>query len=320
MSRTNITFEMASRLSCTHLRILLNTICRKPGFNSLRTPLNHGAEQASNETLKQTQQRNWSNASQGGQSALKEHCAVLHYETASTMQQPRGEHRGTIKDCKIAGATTWQGQGNQIIHSPQYTTLAPTKTWAGSVYNTCYHENLSGNCIQHLLPRKLEREGYTTLATTITYEGSACSTLKQENYRGQCIEHLQTRKRMRAVHTAPANMNTWGQCGQHLQTWTLEGSAYSTCKHENLRGPWIQHLQTRKLRAVHRAPANTKTYVGSAYSSCKPDNLSERPLLKEQTSACSYDCTKGFINLSHQRFMKLNWVSCKWSTEKNGPP
>ena len=45
-------------LSCTRLRILLNTICRKPGFNSLRTPLNHGTEQASNETLKQTQQRN----------------------------------------------------------------------------------------------------------------------------------------------------------------------------------------------------------------------------------------------------------------------
>ena len=45
-------------LSCTRLRILLNTICRKPGFNSLRTPLHHGAEQASNETLKQTQQRN----------------------------------------------------------------------------------------------------------------------------------------------------------------------------------------------------------------------------------------------------------------------
>ena len=45
-------------VSCTRLRILLNTICRKPGFNSLRTPLNHGAEQASNETLKQTQQRN----------------------------------------------------------------------------------------------------------------------------------------------------------------------------------------------------------------------------------------------------------------------
>ena len=44
--------------SCTRLRILLNTICRKPGINSLRTPLNHGAEQASNETLKQTQQRN----------------------------------------------------------------------------------------------------------------------------------------------------------------------------------------------------------------------------------------------------------------------
>jgi len=50
--------------------------------------------------------------SQGGQTALKEHLAVLHSETASTTQQPRGEHRGTIKDCKIAGATTWQGQGN----------------------------------------------------------------------------------------------------------------------------------------------------------------------------------------------------------------
>ena len=44
---------------------------------------------------------------------LKEHFAVLHYETASTTQQPRDEHRGTIKDCKIAGATTWQGRGNQ---------------------------------------------------------------------------------------------------------------------------------------------------------------------------------------------------------------
>ena len=40
------------KLSCTRLRILLNTICRKPGFNSLRTPLSHGAKQASNETLK----------------------------------------------------------------------------------------------------------------------------------------------------------------------------------------------------------------------------------------------------------------------------
>jgi len=36
----------------------------------------------------------------------------LHYETASTTQQPRGEHRGTVKDCKIAGATTWQRQSN----------------------------------------------------------------------------------------------------------------------------------------------------------------------------------------------------------------
>ena len=107
-----VSFE---RVSCTRLRILLNTICRKPGFNSLRTPLNHGAEQASNETLKQTQQRNWSNASQGGQTALKGHVAVLHYETASTTQQPRGEHRGTIKDCKIAGATTWQRQSNHTF-------------------------------------------------------------------------------------------------------------------------------------------------------------------------------------------------------------
>ena len=65
--------------------------------------------------LKQTQQRNWSNASHGGQTALKEHLAVLHSETVSTTQQPRGEHRGTIKDCKIAGATTWQRQGNHMF-------------------------------------------------------------------------------------------------------------------------------------------------------------------------------------------------------------
>ena len=50
-----------------------------------------------------------------GQTALKEHLAVLHSETAGTTQQPRGEHRGTIKDCKIAGATTWQGQGNHTF-------------------------------------------------------------------------------------------------------------------------------------------------------------------------------------------------------------
>jgi len=49
------------------------------------------------------------------QTALKEYVAVLHYETASTTQQPRGEHRGTIKDCKIAGATTWQRQGNHTF-------------------------------------------------------------------------------------------------------------------------------------------------------------------------------------------------------------
>ena len=110
-------------LSCTRLRILLNTICRKPGFNSLRTLLDHGAEQTSNETLKQTQQCNWSNASQGGQTALKEHLAILHSETASTPQQPQGEHRGTIKGCKIAGATMWQGQGN---HTFTTVTILPT--------------------------------------------------------------------------------------------------------------------------------------------------------------------------------------------------
>jgi len=52
---------------------------------------------------------------QDGQAALKEHFAVLHYETASTTQQPRDEHKGTIKDCKIAGATTWQGQCNHTF-------------------------------------------------------------------------------------------------------------------------------------------------------------------------------------------------------------
>ena len=63
-----------------------------------------------------------SKASQGGQTALKEHVAVLHYETASTTQQPRGEHRGTIKDCKIAGDTTWQRKSNHT-----FTTILPAK-------------------------------------------------------------------------------------------------------------------------------------------------------------------------------------------------
>jgi len=44
----------------------------------------------------------------------------LHYETASTTQQPRAEHRGTIKDCKIADATTWQGQGNHKFTTETY--------------------------------------------------------------------------------------------------------------------------------------------------------------------------------------------------------
>jgi len=37
------------QVSCTRLRIRLNTISGKPGFTSLKTPLNHGAEQASND-------------------------------------------------------------------------------------------------------------------------------------------------------------------------------------------------------------------------------------------------------------------------------
>ena len=36
-------------MSCTRLRIRLSTISGKPGFNLLKTPLNHGAEQASND-------------------------------------------------------------------------------------------------------------------------------------------------------------------------------------------------------------------------------------------------------------------------------
>jgi len=36
-------------VSCIRLRIRLNTISGKAGFNSLKTPLNDGAEQASND-------------------------------------------------------------------------------------------------------------------------------------------------------------------------------------------------------------------------------------------------------------------------------
>ena len=135
-------------LSCNRLRILLNTICRKPGFNSLRTPLNHGAEQASNKTLKQTQQRNWSNASQGGQTALKEHVAVLHNETASTTQQPRGENRGTLKDCKIAGATTWQRQSNHTFTTSTIKnlySLCSFISWVGRVHMLMKRGTNSGN-------------------------------------------------------------------------------------------------------------------------------------------------------------------------------
>ena len=164
-------------MSCTRPRILLNTICRKSGFNSLRRPLNHGAEQASNETLKQTQQRNWSNASQGGQTALKEHFAVLHYDTTSTTQQPRGEHRGTIKDCKIAGATTWQGQGNHTfttvgicvivcIQKPLHhflQTFLPLRM-SNIVFrdSSLYPEQLSLFCLLWLISASVDRSGCIT--------------------------------------------------------------------------------------------------------------------------------------------------------------
>ena len=48
--------DEGSALSCTRLRIPLNTICGKLGFNSLKTPLNHGAsytKDARKETLTQ---------------------------------------------------------------------------------------------------------------------------------------------------------------------------------------------------------------------------------------------------------------------------
>ena len=90
------------RLSCTRLRILLNTTCRKPGFNSLRTPLNHGAEQASNEILKPTQQRNWSKCFPGRASCTKRTlCSIAlrdrkHNATAAGRTQG---HNG-LQDCR----------------------------------------------------------------------------------------------------------------------------------------------------------------------------------------------------------------------------
>ena len=107
-------------MSCTRLRIRLNTICGKPGFNSLKTPLNHGAsytKDASKET-ETTQQRNLSNASQDRQAAQKEHFAVMQFETASTTRQPRGEHRGTTKGLQDCG----RHYVTRTIHSPHRVT------------------------------------------------------------------------------------------------------------------------------------------------------------------------------------------------------
>jgi len=110
-------------VSCTRLRILLNTICRKPGFNSLRTPPNHGGEQASNETLKQTQQRNWSKCFPGRANCTKRTLCSIALQDRKHNATAAGRTQGHIyKDCKIAGATTWQGQGNHA-----FTTILPAK-------------------------------------------------------------------------------------------------------------------------------------------------------------------------------------------------
>ena len=88
--------------------------------------------------------------SQGGQTALKEHLAVLHSETASTTQQPRGEYRGTInKDCKIAGATMWQGQGNHTFTTTwlEYLLLAPLFSHVKHFLNS-YFWVISGKFLQ----------------------------------------------------------------------------------------------------------------------------------------------------------------------------
>ena len=109
-----------AELSCTGLRIPLNTICEKPGFNSLNTPLNHGASYTIDASKETQKQRNLSNASQDRQAALKEHFAVMQYRTASTTRQPRGEHRGTIKALQDCG----RHYVTRTIHSPQSSPLS----------------------------------------------------------------------------------------------------------------------------------------------------------------------------------------------------
>ena len=125
-----------------------------------------------------------------------------------------------------------------------YTTLANMKTRAGSVYNTCEHENLSEQSLQHLQTRTLEGSAYSTCkhehlravrtapANTKTYVGSACSNCKHKNVSGQCIQPL--RKLGRAEPTAPANTNA------------------KTSRHENFGGQCI-----RRLLMEQQAPAVT---------------------------------------------------------------
>jgi len=80
------------------------------------------------------------NASQGGQTALKEHLAVLHSETASTTQQPRGQHRGTIAQLRIARLQApLRGKDKVIIHSP-HSTMPTTYliiTWTKKISECC---------------------------------------------------------------------------------------------------------------------------------------------------------------------------------------
>ena len=126
-----------------------------------------------------------------------------------------------------------------------YTTLATTKTRAGSVYNTCYHDNLRRQRMQHLQKRKLERAVHTTPANMKTWASSAYSSCKHEH--------------LRAVHTAPANTKTWAR------------SAYSTCKHENMSE---QHLLKERTRTC--SYDCTKGFIKGFIIKLRNDQLQQR--------------------------------------------
>ena len=232
-------------LSCTRLRILQNTICRKPGFNSLRTPLNHGAEQASNETLKQTQQRNWSNVSQGGQTALKEHVAVLHYETANTTQPLRGEHRGTITDCKIAGATTWQRRSNHTFttgYNAKGRHYGRTKTPACNAYKTSSVRPARGLVVS----ASAGRSESSTLGRVLPrpYKLVLQPSYREHGVRKSCREHTQNTK------TNRVNTNERRNC---------TNSVLALQDHCSCKAPTTNHhiKQTRPFDALRKAKSQS---------------------------------------------------------------